>query len=173
MSSNARYGIASGLISLAACGVCALAFSLASTAFNSPDLTSSLKPEQRSISLPEAAANTGEFPTSELAGVNFAPAHETEFAPASSGDPLTVASEDDKEWVEVIDAVNMRSGPSSTNPVLKVQLEATRLQVASRDGRWVEVLEPNTGESGWVFDGHVKPADIISRRATIAGADIR
>ena len=173
MSSNARYGIASGVIGLAAGGVCALAFSLASTAFISPDLTASLKPEQRSVSLPEPAVNTGKLPTSELAGVNLMPAPETEFATASSGDSLSAAAEDDKEWVEVSDAVNMRSGPSRANPVLKVQPEGARLQIASRDGRWIELVEPNAGQRGWVFDRHVKPADTISRRAAIAGADIR
>ena len=169
MSSNARYGIASGLIGLAALSVCSLAFSLASSAFNSSDLTASLKPEQRSASLPGLAVNPGKLPTSELAGVNFT----TEFAPASSGNSLSAATEDDKDWVEVSNSVNMRSGPSSANPVLKVQPEGARLQIASRDGRWIELVEPNTGQRGWVFDRHVKPADTISHRAAISGADIR
>jgi len=100
-------------------------------------------------------------------------AYETELALASSGETLLSEVEDDKEWVEVTGAVNMRSGPSSANPVLEVQLEGARLQIASRDGRWVEVVEPNTGQRGWVFDRHVKPADSVSRRAAIAGAEPR
>jgi SH3-like domain-containing protein len=143
-------------------------------AFNSPDLTASLELEPRSISLPEAAVNTGKFPTSELAGVNFALAYQTEFAAASSGDsPSAAAEDDDKEWVEVIDAVNMRSGPSSAKPVLRVQMAGARLQVASRDGRWVEVVEPDTGQRGWVFERHVKLVEASSRRAAIAGTEIQ
>lgn len=172
MSRNARYGIASVLISLAACGVCALAFSLATTAFNSPALTASLEPELRYISLPEASANTGKLPTSELAGVNVALEHQTEFVPASNNDSPSAPAEDaHQEWVEVIDAVNMRSGPSSADPVLRVQMAGARLQIASRDGRWVKVVEPDTRQSGWVFERHVKLVEASSHRKAVAGAE--
>lgn len=71
----------------------------------------------------------------------------------------------DKKWVEVVDAVNMRSGPSSSNAVIKVQLAGSQLQVSDRDGPWVQVVEPDTGTEGWVFENYVKRIAPASRRA--------
>lgn len=172
MDSNARYGIAVSFISATACGVCALAFSLAVSSFTPADLTANLERKQRFGSPSQSKADAVKLPTSELAGVNLVSAQETVVS-SSGGETLLSEMEEDKVWVEVIDAVNMRSGPSNANPVLMVQLEGSRLQVASRDGRWVEVVEPNTGQRGWVFERHVKPVDSSPRRAAIAGAEIR
>ena len=47
------------------------------------------------------------------------------------------------------------------------------LEVASRDGKWVEVIEPETGETGWVFDAYVTPATPAARRAEAAQKTIR
>jgi hypothetical protein len=71
----------------------------------------------------------------------------------------------DAAWVEVIDAVNMRSGNSSSDPVIKVQLEGERLRVASRDGGWLKVVEPETDLTGWIYAQYVKPVDPESKRA--------
>ena len=78
-----------------------------------------------------------------------------------------------RNWVEVVDAVNMRLGPSSANAVIKVQLAGTKLEVASREGKWVEVIEPATGGTGWVFDDYLKPVAPASRRAEAAETTIR
>ena len=72
---------------------------------------------------------------------------------------------DDAAWVEVIDAVNMRSGNSSSDPVIKVKLEGERLRVASRDGGWLKVVEPETDLTGWIYAQYVKPADPESKQA--------
>jgi hypothetical protein len=72
---------------------------------------------------------------------------------------------DDAAWVEVIDAVNMRSGNSSSDPVIKVQLEGERLRVASRDGGWLKVVEPETDLTGWIYAQYVKPVGPESKQA--------
>jgi hypothetical protein len=42
-----------------------------------------------------------------------------------------------RDWVEVVDAVNMRSGVSSSNALIKVHLEGAQLRVVARDGNWI------------------------------------
>jgi len=78
----------------------------------------------------------------------------------------------DYEWVEVTDAVNMRSGASSADPVIKVQLEGTQLRVVSRDGNWINVVEPGSGVQGWVYKKYVQLAEPAFRRARVAGATV-
>jgi len=71
------------------------------------------------------------------------------------------------EWVEVTDAVNMRSGGSSSDPVVKVQLEGKRLRVAAREGGWIEVIDPKTEGTGWVYERYVKPIEAESKQADL------
>jgi uncharacterized protein YgiM (DUF1202 family) len=71
------------------------------------------------------------------------------------------------EWVEVTDAVNMRSGPSSANPVLQMHREGAHLRVASRKGKWIEVVDPNTSREGWVYEKFLRPIKPTSRQADL------
>lgn len=152
MNHTAKYLTLSGLLFATACGVCALGLSVAGERFvraPSPD-----------DPVAETAVRTASArPQSALLGSN----------------PERIARElaSRRDWVEVVDAVNMRKGPSSANPVIKVQLAGAKLEVASRDGRWVEVIEPATGGTGWVFDDYVKPVAPASRRAEAADRTIR
>lgn len=61
--------------------------------------------------------------------------------------------------VEVIEAVNMRSGPSGSTPVIKVQLAGTRLHYAARHGNWIEVVDRESSARGWVYAKYVKRFD--------------
>jgi len=60
----------------------------------------------------------------------------------------TEAGDRNVDWVEVLDAVNIRNGASSAGSVVKVQLEGARLRVVSREGNWLEVVEPESGLQG-------------------------
>jgi len=71
-------------------------------------------------------------------------------------------------WVEVVDAVNMRSGASSSKPLIKVQLEGTQLRVVSHDGNWIQVVEPESGLQGWVYNKYVELAEPALQRARVA-----
>jgi uncharacterized protein YgiM (DUF1202 family) len=79
----------------------------------------------------------------------------------------------DSEWVEVTDAANMRSGASSADPVIKVQREGARLRVVSRDGNWINVVEPGSELQGWVYKKYVQLAEpaLQSARVTDAAAE--
>jgi hypothetical protein len=140
-----KYMRSTSLGILASCAVVALGFNLATESFYADDPPV----------FPEDSRAQSEFgghaPTSPLLGR----------APQELilGVDPTTQSQLDAEWVEVTDAVNMRTGSSSSNPVLKVQLEGQRLRVSSREGSWVEVIEPETEFTGWVYERYVKPVE--------------
>jgi hypothetical protein len=76
------------------------------------------------------------------------------------------------DWVAVVDAVNMRSNASSAAPVLKVQSKGVRLRVLSRDGNWINVVEPGTSLKGWVYTKYVQSAEPDSRQTRLANAKV-
>jgi uncharacterized protein YgiM (DUF1202 family) len=150
----AKYSAVSGFLLVTACGVCVLGLSLAGERFT--PVPSPSASETETIASVRA---TKARPQSALLG----------------SDPQRVAqeAEERQSWVEVVDAVNMRQGPSSANAVIRVQLAGTKLRVESREGQWVEVSEPDSGETGWVFDAYVKSIAPASRRAEAAETTIR
>lgn len=149
-----KYATVSVLLLAAASGLCAFGLKVAGERFAPVAASGTAAAESA-----ELARNTSSRPQSVLLG----------------SAPELVARQADarREWVEVVDAVNMRQGPSSANAVVKVQLAGTTLRVASRDGQWVEVVEPETGGSGWVFAKFVKPVAPASRRAEATEKTVR
>jgi uncharacterized protein YgiM (DUF1202 family) len=149
---TAKYLGLSGLFFGTACAVCAVGLSVAGEQFvRAPSA-------DNTVTEKVVRASSAE-PRSSLLGSN----------------PERVVREvtSRRKLVEVVDAVNMRTGPSSDDAVIKVQLAGTKLEVASRDGKWVEVVEPATGGTGWVFDAYVKPVASSSRRAEASERTIR
>ncbi len=148
----AKYTAVSGLLLVTACGVCVLGLSLAGESF-APGPSPSASETETIASVRATKAR----PQSALLG----------------SDPQRVAREAAARQSWVVDAVNMRQGPSSANAVIRVQLAGTKLRVESREGKWVEVSEPDSGETGWVFDAYVKRIAPGSRRAEAAETTIR
>jgi uncharacterized protein YgiM (DUF1202 family) len=150
----AKYAAKAGLLFVTACGAGAIGLSLAGERFARLPASSDAAPKTVASIGPTTAQ-----PRSPLLG--------------SDPERLARVLAARKSWVEVVDAVNMRQGPSSADAVVKVQLAGTMLEVASREGKWVEVIEPETGETGWVFDAYVTPAAPAARRAEAAQKTIR
>jgi len=81
-------------------------------------------------------------------------------APKSSATPATVgtpdtAEADDGTWIKPSEYVNLRDGPSSSSKIIGVVPEGTKLKVTGRKRRWVQVTNPETAESGWVYGRYV------------------
>jgi Bacterial SH3 domain len=76
------------------------------------------------------------------------------------------------DWVEVVDAVNMRSGASSAKPTIEVQQEGATLRVVSHHGNWIEVVEPESGLQGWVYKKYVRSIEPALQRARVADASV-
>lgn len=55
------------------------------------------------------------------------------------------------EWVEVAGDVNVRGSPSSTGQTLRVAPKGAKLRVMSREGNWVQVTDPATSQTGWIY----------------------
>jgi hypothetical protein len=71
-----------------------------------------------------------------------------------------VGSDAGGEWVEVTGTgVNMRAAPTSGSRVVTVQSLGSKLRIVSQDrSGWVEVVDPDSGQQGWIFRKYAKPA---------------
>jgi uncharacterized protein YgiM (DUF1202 family) len=69
----------------------------------------------------------------------------------------TPPGSDDREagWVKPSAYVNLRDGPSSSSAVVGVVAKGTKLRVMGRKRGWVQVNDPATSQSGWIYSGNV------------------
>jgi hypothetical protein len=63
------------------------------------------------------------------------------------------------EWVEIVSAVDMHAGPKQSSATVKVVEKGVKLRVAGRDKKWVQVTDPNTLASGWIYSRFLKPTE--------------
>jgi hypothetical protein len=59
------------------------------------------------------------------------------------------------ELVELRGFVNVRESPSSNAATVRVMDNGTKLRVIARKGGWVQVTDPATAETGWVYSRYV------------------
>jgi hypothetical protein len=89
-----------------------------------------------------------------------------EVAKATSGDPVQLppsgpapaANDDAGSWIVLLAFVNLREGPSSSAPVISEMPKGAKLRVLDRKRGWVQVTNPATSETGWVYAGNVAAA---------------
>jgi SH3 domain-containing protein len=53
--------------------------------------------------------------------------------------------------------VNLRQAPSPSAKVIRVVAKGTKLRVVARKGRWMQVTDPATSASGWIYTGNANP----------------
>jgi hypothetical protein len=70
---------------------------------------------------------------------------------AAAAPSPTAAEDGDANWVAPSVYVNLRNGPSSSAPIIGVIAKGTKLMVMSQKPRWVQVTNPETSESGWIY----------------------
>ena len=63
------------------------------------------------------------------------------------------------EWAKVAFAAKVHSDASVSSPTPRFYQPGTTLQVVSRQNGWVRVVDPNSGERGWVFEQYLVPAE--------------
>jgi len=89
------------------------------------------------------------------------PAPQEASAAAGSDDPTSAASgstEADAQptkWVTPSVYVNLRDGPSSSSSVIGVIAKGAKLPVLDRKRGWVQVSDPATSKTGWIYSGFV------------------
>ena len=159
MSSIGKYGAIIGAFLLATYGLSAAGLVIAANLFAPPAQSVELD-----VKLPSAPAV--KRPASVLLGTKA-----TAVAVADSVTDMEEGALED--FVEVVNAVNMRSEPSSTASVVKVQRAGTKLRVASREGGWLEVVEPETGDTGWIYETFVKTIESAALHVDAAKVALR
>ena len=64
----------------------------------------------------------------------------------------------DANWITPTAYVNLRDAPSPSAAVLGVVAKGIKLRVASRKRGWVEVEDPGTSKTGWIYSGNAATA---------------
>jgi uncharacterized protein YgiM (DUF1202 family) len=74
-------------------------------------------------------------------------------------DAVKLPKSDEAEWV-VVDApaLNLRAGPSISTDRVTSLPRGTRLAVLTRKEQWVQVQNPETGQTGWMYRDYLKSA---------------
>ena len=65
------------------------------------------------------------------------------------------SNDDDANWVRPSAYVNLRKEPKPSAAVISVVAKGAKLRVIGRKQRWVQVTNPATSESGWIYAGNV------------------
>jgi hypothetical protein len=67
------------------------------------------------------------------------------------------------EWVTMLNYTNVRAAPSSTAETLRVAEKGAKLKLTGRKGNWVEITDPVTAETGWVYSRFIETAEAPAR----------
>lgn len=114
----------------------------------------------RALAKAEAVAATPPLAAPEPVEVKPVPVTTTPqppAAPAATKPTQTGAAE--PEWVEISSPVNVRSAPTPQSEPIKVAVPGKRYQATARQGSWVQVTDPATSESGWVYARYVAASE--------------
>jgi Bacterial SH3 domain len=72
--------------------------------------------------------------------------------------PAGPSSSGNDDWVGFSTDVNIRKAPSPTAETLRIAQKGEKLRVISRESKWVEVTDPASSETGWVYSRFTEPA---------------
>ena len=59
------------------------------------------------------------------------------------------------KWIKPSTSVNLRKGPSSSAAIISVVEKATKLRAIGRKKGWVQVTDPATSDTGWIYAENV------------------
>src|ERR1700704_652883 len=63
------------------------------------------------------------------------------------------------EWVRLVLAARMHREASVSSPTIGFYQPGTALQVVSREGGWVQIIDPASREDGWVLEKYLVSTD--------------
>jgi SH3 domain-containing protein len=72
---------------------------------------------------------------------------------------LGEAAEAPAEWVEIVRPVDMHARPEQSSETVKVAEKGLKFRVTARDKNWVQVSDPATFASGWIYSRFLKPTE--------------
>jgi len=59
------------------------------------------------------------------------------------------------EFLEVKSMANIYSGPSAASEIIGIAYAGAEVQIASRDSGWVQIIDPWSWRTGWIFSSEV------------------
>jgi hypothetical protein len=63
------------------------------------------------------------------------------------------------EWMETKTAVDMHAKAEQSSETVKVAQGGVKMRVTARDKNWVQVTDPATSATGWIYNAFLKPAE--------------
>jgi len=103
---------------------------------------------------PDETASSSENGQAPAADVGLLPMAQAKSTPAQSASTTYPTG----EWTKVALAARVHSDASVSSPIISFYQAGTALQVLDRQNGWVQVADPASGESGWVFEQYLAPA---------------
>jgi hypothetical protein len=63
------------------------------------------------------------------------------------------------EWLETKTAVDMHAKAQQSSETVKVAEGGIKVRVTARDKDWVQVTDPKSSTTGWIYNRFLKPAE--------------
>jgi len=63
------------------------------------------------------------------------------------------------EWMETKTAVDMHAKAEQSSETVKVAEGGVKMRVTARDKNWVQVTDPATSATGWIYNAFLKPTE--------------
>ncbi|MGH6734781.1 MAG: hypothetical protein ACRECX_01680 [Methyloceanibacter sp.] len=115
-------------------------------------------PPQRN---PSSPAETGSAPTvNKVKVVSIAPPRETK--PHDGAMALGSPADEPQgtgEWMVTKTAVDMHAKAEQSSETVKIAQGGLKVRVTARDKRWIQVTDPATSTTGWIYDRFLTPAE--------------
>ena len=129
----------------------------ASAAFKGPFAEPAPAPQQQAAPTP---ASKPDVKVNTVKTVAVAPPRETKpyDGAMALGSPADEAQATD-EWMEIKTAVDMHAKAEQRSETVKVAEGGLKVRVTGRDKNWIQVNDPKSGTTGWIYNRFLKPAD--------------
>jgi hypothetical protein len=123
----------------------------------SNDLASAIETELRAAYIFDQLVQELDARAEESSAAPDAATLESEAVPLPTRRPAPPRNDDGQaNWVKPSAYVNLREAPSSSSAVVGVVAKGTKLSVMGRMRGWVQVNNPTTSQSGWIYSGNVE-----------------
>jgi hypothetical protein len=73
--------------------------------------------------------------------------------------PATEAPQAPAEWMETKTAVDMHAKAEQSSETVKVAQGGIKVRVTARDKNWVQVTDPKTSTTGWIYNRFLTPTE--------------
>lgn len=75
--------------------------------------------------------------------------------PPPPGPAVQPSEEREFEFLEIKSTANIYSGPSAASEIIGIAHAGAEVQIAARDSGWVQIIDPWSWRTGWIFSSEV------------------